>query len=334
MSPKKIFYLQLFFAIFFTTLIYFIGYIIPNTDIVGFPRRYAFDYPWKYVEPQLFPILTAIAGFALHQLSAWYVLYKAQKAKTTYSNELGIYNYWMIGIHFTFILLHFLQTIFFYDALAQITPEWLSQVSVIILLILVLIILNDKRGILFGKHFPIPQIVSRNIKKYHGYYMLLAMIFTFWFHPMESTIGHLVGFLYMFMLFTQSGLMYTKLHLSNWWIYTLEISVLIHGVTVAALVQNSSMWTMFFAGFGFLAVFSQAYIFQAFRKNLWLKIIVWSVYIASLIVIYSGAFVQGLSYSKAYQLTWIPIIEILGVYIIVAICYIPYIGRNTHKLDQ
>lgn len=317
MTSKQNLLLQIIIAIILTIFIWVIAGVIPNEGIVGMPRRYSLDYPWKYLHPTLFPIITATIGFLLHQLFAWYVLYKAKAAKLTYTDNLAKYNYQMMGIHFIFTLLHFLHTIFFYDALAQVTPEWLSQGSVIVLLILIFIILNDKRGLLFGKRFPMPKNIVDIVKKNHGYYMLLAMIFTFWYHPMESTIGHLIGFLYMFILFIQSSLMYTKSHMNSYWIFCIEIFVLFHGVLVAALVQNSILWTMFYSGFGFLAVFSQMYIFRTYKNNRKLQYIIQFIYLLSIILLYSGIIPKTQKLNMIHQFSWIPIIELIGVYVII-----------------
>ena len=44
------------------------------------------------------------------------------------------------------------------------------------------------------------EVLLEVARKYHGYYFAWAIIYTFWYHPMEITGGHLLGFFYMFLL--------------------------------------------------------------------------------------------------------------------------------------
>ena len=59
---------------------------------------------------------------------------------------------------------------------------------------------------------------------------------SFWaviYHPMEATSGHLIGFLYMFLLLVQGSLFFTRAHVNRWWTLFLEVAVLAHGTLVA-----------------------------------------------------------------------------------------------------
>jgi hypothetical protein len=80
------------------------------------------------------------------------------------------------------------------------------------------------------------------------------------------------GFFYMFLLFTQMSLAYTRLHLDKRWIITLESYVAIHAVIVAiyntAFFASADMWPMFFAGFAFMFVFTYMYALNV-RKEVW-----------------------------------------------------------------
>ena len=53
--------------------------------------------------------------------------------------------------------LHLVQTWLFYDGLAQDVPEWTSQWSVIVLLAAVLMMENQRRGLVFGRPLGIPK---------------------------------------------------------------------------------------------------------------------------------------------------------------------------------
>ena len=50
-----------------------------------------------------------------------------------------------------FILLHILQTRIWYDGLAQNVSIWSSQGSVVLMLVLILLMENQRRGLFFGK---------------------------------------------------------------------------------------------------------------------------------------------------------------------------------------
>jgi len=116
-----------------------------------------------------------------------------------------------------FILLHFVQTHIWYDGLAQDVSIFSSQGSVIVLLVWVLLMENNRRGMFFGKKLPIKQEIIRFARKYHGYFFAWATIYTFWYHPMVNTSGHLIGFLYMFLLMLQGSLFFTRIHTNRWW---------------------------------------------------------------------------------------------------------------------
>ena len=56
---------------------------------------------------------------------------------------------------------------------------------------------------------------STFIRKYHGYFFSWAITFTFWYHPCESTHGHLAGFFYTFCIMLRF-LPYTQVHVWRW----------------------------------------------------------------------------------------------------------------------
>ena len=53
------------------------------------------------------------------------------------------------------------------------------------------------------------------MRKYHGYVFAWATVYTFWYHPMENTAGHLIGFFYMFLLLLQGSLFLTRIHINK-----------------------------------------------------------------------------------------------------------------------
>ncbi len=104
---------------------------------------------------------------------------------------------------------------------------------------------NRRRGLFWGKKVPFSKAIIDLIRKYHGYYIAWAVVYTFWYHPMESSIGHLMGFFYMFFLMMQGSLLYTRVHVTPWWTTFLEFFVCIHG-TIVAIMQQNGIWPMFF----------------------------------------------------------------------------------------
>ncbi len=227
----------------------------------------AFYYPWQLSEPSTAARLTAWAGYLLHNVIAWVIIYLAQREKSKFGNKLRWFNWAMIGTHLLFIVLHIVQTQLFYDGLAQDVPEVTAQGSVALMLIFIILFETPRRGLIFGKKFKFKEGFIQIVRKYHGYLFAWATIYTFWYHPTEGTWGHLMGFLYMFMLFVQSALIFNRAHLNKWWTVSLEVFVVIHG-TVVAIFQGNGLWPMFAFGFGAMIILTQMY---GLGLNTWVK---------------------------------------------------------------
>ena len=213
-------------------------------------------YYWKLPKPTFWTRATAWGFYLAHQVTIWSLIYLAQKRKTKYTTGLHKLNWLALGANAFFIVLHLLQTHLWYDGLAQDVSIWSSQVSVIILLVWVLLMENKRRGLFFGKKVPISQEIMRFARKYHGYYFAWATIYTFWYHPMVSTPGHLFGFAYMFLLLLQGSLFFTRVHLNKYWMFFQEFTVLAHG-TMVAVLQGNNLWPMFAFGFGGMFIITQ-----------------------------------------------------------------------------
>ena len=261
------------------------------------PDTGASHYYWKLPIRDNMIMLIAWVLYGLHQISIWLLLLQQKKAPSLKGAII------LLLTNGFFVLLHLLQTQFFYDGLAQDSPVWFPQVLVIIVLVFILILRSDKRGLFFGKplkgYFNFKQL----LRKYHGVFASFAIIFTFWFHPMVSTGGHLIGFFYLFLLLVQVSFAFTSLHTNRYWIFALELGVLFHG-TLVAVGQGNHMWPMFLFGFGFLAVVTQIY-------DLGLKVFhiraLQAFYLATLIYVY--ALSEFSSVDKMQQVLYIPLIE-------------------------
>ncbi len=239
----------------------------------GMPRF----YPWMLATHSDWARYTAWAGYLLHQSAFWWLIWRAQSQGTRFTSGLKPLNYQAFVVTAGAISLHLLQTHLFYDGLAQDVPEWTAMWSVIVLLLVVLLIENRRRGILLGQRWGGYVAEAGDVaRRYHGYYFAWATIYTFWYHPMVSTSGHLLGFLYMFLLFAQGSLMYTHAHTNRWWTLTLEALVMVHGVLVA-MMNSDGAWHLF--GFGLAGVFvvTQAWGLGLKRRTNWLLVIGYAI---------------------------------------------------------
>jgi hypothetical protein len=240
-------------------------------------------YYWKLPQPTLWGRITAWGFYALHQVAFWAIIYFAQRKDWQHSPALRGLNVIALATNGFFVLLHLLQTHLWYDGLAQDVSIWSSQGSVILMLVLVLIMENPRRGMFFTKKAPLPQRVARVVRKYHGYVIAWATVYTFWYHPMENTSGHLIGFFYMFLLFLQGSLIFTRVHINRWWMLVQEALVLVHG-TLVAVMQGGQLWPMFFFGFGGIFIITQMHGLRLSRLARWL---IAALYVALVVIVYS-----------------------------------------------
>lgn len=257
-------------------------------------------YYWKLPEPEFWARLTAWAGYLTHQFFIWGLIFWAQKSKLSFSKYLHPVNVIALVGTFGFIVLHWVQTAIWYDGIAQDVSVFSSQGSVIILLVMVLVMENGRRGMFWGKKLPLMEEPASFFKRYHGYVFAWATIYTFWFHPMENSSGHLMGFLYAFLLMIQGSLFFTRMHLNKYWKVTLEVFVLFHGTTIAIML-GQEVWPMFFFGFFGLFIITQMHGLD-FSK--WLKWAFLAVYLIAMLVIYSD---RGIGYLN--EVIRIPFIE-------------------------
>ena len=294
-SQKLLLIYSIIFSLAVVLVIFYFDFSPIGVELL--PDTGASHYYWKLPIRDNMIMLIAWVLYGLHQISIWLLLLQQKKAPSLKGAII------LLLTNGFFVLLHLLQTQFFYDGLAQDSPVWFPQVLVIIVLVFILILRSDKRGLFFGKplkgYFNFKQL----LRKYHGVFASFAIIFTFWFHPMVSTGGHLIGFFYLFLLLVQVSFAFTSLHTNRYWIFALELGVLFHG-TLVAVGQGNHMWPMFLFGFGFLAVVTQIY-------DLGLKVFhiraLQAFYLATLIYVY--ALSEFSSVDKMQQVLYIPLIE-------------------------
>ena len=243
----------------FTLLIWLLGErlaAVPHAPDTG-----ASWYYWKLIEPTAASRLTAWGFYLLHQVSFWALIAWAQRmrrAQPATVQQLAARR--ELPRSGRKRVLHrcctWCRTHVWYDGLAQDVSIWSALGSVALMLVWVLLMENPRRGLFFGKKIAFPRRLTDAARRYHGYYFAWAIVYTFWYHPMEATSGHLIGFLYMFLLMLQGSLFFTRAHVNRWWTLALEVAVLAHG-TLVAIMQGEGMWPMFAFGFGGIFVITQ-----------------------------------------------------------------------------
>ncbi|XP_071484095.1 uncharacterized protein [Diadema antillarum] len=315
----------------------------PYVEEPGVRGRYGTDagarwYYWK-LKPNEVNVLTRVVPwlcYVLHQLFMWGCIYYAQKLKLIYpqpgepkySSRLRNFNWIAFIGNVLFHLIHLGQTHWTYDALAQDVSGPSNIGSAIMLLIFVLMLEYRNRGMAFGwpskddqgkisEKMRLPWGPQELIRRYHGYVFAWGAIFTFWHHPMENTIGHVMGFTHTWMFLLQGSLMYTQFHLNRYWRLLLEAWVIIHGTVVAwqtggPALNRSTLYPMFM--FGFLWLFTMT---QLFGLPLWTKVPKWTrafpfvAYLAAGIYCYGWVFAdrQGRYWIRLNEMVRIPAIE-------------------------
>lgn len=301
------------FSIGITALIWLTGDRLESFELRP-EREVAFWYPWVSAAPTNWTRLSVWGLYAAHQLTIWWLIWKAQTQKSGYSSSLSRLNILAFIANAVFIILHFAQTHVFYDGLTLDVPEQSSQWSVILLLVIVLLMENQRRGLFFGHKVggSMMSESARALRKYHGYYFAWATIYTFWYHPMVSTPGHLLGFLYMFLMLLQGSLFFTRIHVNRWWMLTQEVLVLIHG-TIVALSNAPDFWQMFCFGFAGLFIVTQMHGLGLTVKIRWMFL---AAYAGSVCFVYSE-----IGISQIHQVTWIPLTEYGLVFVLAALVW-------------
>ncbi len=240
-------------AVFMGLILLFAPY---SANIQFAPDQGDWWYYWQRQDATFWSRLSAWVPYVFHQLAIWFLIARARSLRPRYIFGLHPFNLLALAVNGGFILLHIAQTKIFYDGLAQDVHEATSMMSVVLMLVLILLMENRRRGLFFGRAIKALNGPGDVVRRYHGYYFSWAIIYTFWYHPVEITQGHLAGFAYMGLLLLQGSLFFTRYHTNRWWTVFLETLFVVHGAIVAYTIMidgQGGPWHMFL--FGGVAVF-------------------------------------------------------------------------------
>ena len=293
------------FSLAFTMLIWWAGQRLDSVRLL--PDQGVAWYYWKLPEPTFWTRLTSWGFYALHQITLWGLIFYAQTRVKKYTKGLHPVNLWALGANAFFLLLHFVQTHVWYDGIAQDVSIFSSQGSVILMLVAILLMENQRRGLLWGKKVPLGKRVLSFVRKYHGYVFAWATVYTFWYHPMVNTTGHLIGFFYMFLLLLQGSLFLTRIHTNKYWMVVQEVTVAIHG-TLVAVMQGNGIWPMFAFGFAGIFILTQMHGLSLPR---WMKWTFTGLFIGGAVVVYSSR-----GWVQLNEVLRIPLIEYMLVFVL------------------
>jgi hypothetical protein len=337
------FYLWAFgiaFSVSFTLLIWILGPNLKHFVDTFLPRQGTWWYFWQLPGRNFWGMVIVWALYFGHQFSIWLAIYLGQKDIKGFRSRhvwgLPKYSLLALGINLVFIVLHLVQTHLWFDGLAKDVPIMTSQGSVIILLAMVLILENPRRGLFLGMKAgkPFTGQVTAFFRRTHMYVFAWALVYTFWFHPMATDIQLLTGFFYMFLLFTQATLAWTWVHFDKRWIVFLESFVAIHAVIVAVFNQAAfggpDIWPMFFSGFTFMFVFTYIYAFRVKRLVYWLVTIIYLGFLAWLFLPIPIGYGRNITNLTHLEFLWIPLI-LHGLAVLFAgLAYIKF-GKESEK---
>jgi hypothetical protein len=146
-SPRgdvRALWLGIAFSALFTGVIWLTGFALKSFPHL--PQQGPSWYFWKLSARSLPAELSVWGLYAAHQLSLGGIIWYAQTHVKKYTTGLHTINKVALGVNAFFIVLHLVQTHLWYDGLAQDVSVYSSQGSVIVLLLWVLLMENNRRG--------------------------------------------------------------------------------------------------------------------------------------------------------------------------------------------
>jgi len=282
-------------------------------------------YAYRLLNPTAIQYASPWVGYAIHQTLTLFVLYRAFQQQPKYSTKFRDFNWHMLYVQLFGVLLKYVQQILFYNGLSETLPLGFGTGTVFLFLVVVMIMYIPVRGLFFGygQHWKWTQECATFFRLYHGFFIGIFIVNDFWYHPFESTIGHLAGIFNDALLLGQMVLMYTPFHLNKYWCLLMETFVIFHAALIALNRDTPGAVGAF--GFAFWFVF----IVTQMHGMGWSKLFRWFLglmFVTTILLVY-GLRVQGEEYGfKAMVMEVflrIPVLEyltiffILGYYILV-----------------
>ena len=167
LTSNQVMWGGVFFSLLFTGIIFVARPYLPQIDFA--PDTGFAHYYWKLPNATFITRASVWVSYIAHQGLMWYLIWKAQKDGLKYTNGLHRVNVIALAGNAFFVVWHLVQTAIWYDGLAQDVPIWSSQLSVIIMLVMILHMENQRRGLFFGKKINFLNETGQFLRKYHGY---------------------------------------------------------------------------------------------------------------------------------------------------------------------
>lgn len=298
----------------FAALIAVLDPLLPS--IAFAPDTGASHYYWQLPNPTAWTRGFVWACYGAHQLTFWALIWYAQRQHGLDRRTPGLHRFNVVALaaNAAFVLLHLLQTHLTYDGLAQDVSIWSSQGSVVLLLVVVLLMENQRRGLWFGKRYSFLTEGAQFLRRYHGYLFSWAVVYTFWYHPMEATWGHLLGTVYTALLMVQGSLFLTRVHTNRWWTLALETMVVVHG-SIVAVLQGNGLWSMFLFGFAAVFVLTQMHGIGLSRRT---RVLFVGAYGLGLVAVYG--FLRP--WTNVHEVLRIPLVEYALVFAVAGLAFV------------
>lgn len=210
----------------------------------------------------------------------------------------------MLGVNAFFIPAKIITNYYTYSAMSSHLPLWFGQGAVFTIVLIVMAMQVPVRGMCCGyckRGCSVGRLtcckggdtwteMATFLRKYHGYYIAFGVTSDWYYHPMESSLGHLSGILNDQLFFWQMIVMYTPVHRNKYWCMACEFAVLLHGPLVA--LNRGGGAGMF--GFGFTVVF--------LVTGQWGMPLHWATRLMFLVVFLAFLFMNyGLGWSKGFE---------------------------------
>jgi len=287
-------------------------------EIVGFNTSKT-EYAYKLRDPSNWSQIAPWIGYVLHNVCMFVLIYYAQKEQPKYSMKWRWFNWRALQINLFFVFLKTVQGQLWYNGMSSVLPLWFGTGTVATYLLLVYIMRWRDRGYIFGfgKRFVIhKKLLAKElvdfIRKYHAYYIAFGIINDFWFHPFESSLGHLLGKLNDLLLLWQMVVMFMPAHRNMYWTLAIELIVLFHSAVIAInrdTVLNRAHPISGQFGFGFfvILVFSQMWNLGNTKPVKWvIRSVLGASFIGSVLAVYG--LVAGYGFRYLYEIVFIPLL--------------------------